>query len=145
MGKLPKTTVQDTTTLILDFERSNFEQLLQHYQIWEYELPLYMISPKGEDYAKKHIWARSVTDNPYYLHSIKDETPKLYVAYKRGQLVKNIEQQSYLLPKILFNVNEPNGYGTQKSITFGNQSTFTSNNGLYNIESWAGSSNFWKP
>jgi hypothetical protein len=37
------------------------------------------------------------------------------------------------------------GYGTQKSITFGNQSTFTSNNGLYNIESWAGSSNFWKP
>jgi hypothetical protein len=135
MGKLPKTTVQDTTTLILDFEKSNFEQLLQHYQIWEYELPLYMISPKGEDYAKKHIWARSVTDNPYYLHSIKDETPKLYVAYKRGQLVKNIEQQSYLLPKILFNVNEPKNHHCLLKVLMScyvyQENEFVSNNKFY--------------
>ena len=37
------------------------------------------------------------------------------------------------------------GYGTQKSITFGNQSTFNPNNGLYAIESWSGGLNFWKP
>lgn len=37
------------------------------------------------------------------------------------------------------------GYGAQKSITFGNQSTFNPNNGLYAIESWSGGLNFWKP
>ncbi len=37
------------------------------------------------------------------------------------------------------------GYGTQKSITFGNQSTYSPDNGLYAIEAWSGGLNFWKP
>lgn len=135
MGKLPKTAIQDTTTLILDFTNSDFKQLSQYYQIWEYELPKYMIPKKKEDYAKNQIWARRNTDNPYYLHSKKNEAPKLYIAYTKGELIKEIKDNSYTLPKVLFNPNEPKNYHCLLKVLMAcyvyQENKFVSNNIFY--------------
>jgi hypothetical protein len=135
MGKLPKVAKQDTTTLILDLKNSKFEELSKYYQIWEYELPPYMRPKRRDDYAKNHIWARSVTDNPYYLHSTKNESPKLYIAYKDGDSVENIQAESYLLPKIPFNINAPKNYHCLLKVLMScyvhQENKFVSNNKFY--------------
>lgn len=89
--KMKKTSQLDTTTLILDFKKSN---LAKTVQIWEYDLPE-NTPTRNENYAKIHIWARNQTDNPYYLHTPK---LKLYVVYSGGQ-VDDISYYTEVLSK----------------------------------------------
>jgi hypothetical protein len=99
MSKITKTATLDTTTLVIDFQNSNFEKLKRNYQIWEYELPK-NTPVKSSDYAQIHIWAKNQTDRPYYLHT---HTLKLYIIYVISEQPQNINYGNISLPKKLFN------------------------------------------
>ncbi|RYU91808.1 hypothetical protein [Emticicia agri] len=84
-SKKHKTATLDTTTLIIDFQNSDFQKLTSQLQIWEYILPKH-IPTTGSDYTKLHIWARNETNKPYYLHA---QTFRLYVIY---EVKENVEE-----------------------------------------------------
>lgn len=69
-----------TTTLIFDFENSDFKKLAESIVIVGYDIPPYMKPKKGkdEDYAKLHIWVRQSTEFPYYVNT---NIMKLFIGY----------------------------------------------------------------
>lgn len=129
-----------TTTLIFDFENSDFKKLAESIVIVEYDIPKRFKSYKNDKtyYAKLHIWARKVTDFPYYLHS---HTMKLYVGYPSESAVTNITEpdERELVGNILtdYSNKEDKWLKVLYADYFHQSNEFVSNNNFYlKIESY---------
>ncbi len=102
-----KTEIINTSTLTLDFQKSDFKKLAEILQIWEYDLPKYFNKSQNANYANLHIWARMQTDQPYKLHVAKEASPRLYIGYEIGHPVEDIYyHENQLIKRRLVNFGD---------------------------------------